>query len=128
MDKSNLENKFSSSDWKDKNAMSDEIVVKVSGAAVYKAVQNYLNNNQDLKDMITAHVISSMNTGNLDTIVQKEVERTLKLNYQATDAIRKAVKSILDAKVKAEIDDQVKESLKQALDNAVFIMPKLPKA
>lgn len=79
--------------------MSDEIHVKVSGSAVYRAVKNYLDNSEEMKA-----TIQKMVDKHLETAVKGRIEsmlRDLDMN------VRYKIKTEVDALVKKEVEAKV---------------------
>lgn len=87
--------------------MSDEIHVKLSGTAVYKAVKNYLNNSPELQEQ-------------LKTMVNKQLEpAVLNKIESAVDSLfyemRHKVNQELDRLVKKEVEARVAEHISRGL-------------
>lgn len=105
--------------------MKDEqLSVKVSGQAVYNAVKNYLNNNQDLRNEITKAVKEMVDSGHLQDQVQRLVREHFSSNsFIYRSIVDKAVKEIVGEQVKAKIDLEIQACVKQFMEKAVFVMP-----
>jgi hypothetical protein len=107
--------------------MKDEqLSVKVSGQAVYNAVKNYLNNNQDLRNEITKTAKEMVDAGHLKAQVERLVREHFSSNsFIYKSIVDKIVKEVVAEQVKAKVDLEVQECVRETLKKAVFVMPNL---
>lgn len=77
----------------------DNITVKVSGTAVYKAVKNYLDNSEEIKKEV-----DSLVKKHLETIVKGRIESII-TNLDMT--VRAKIKTEIDTLVKKEVEARI---------------------
>lgn len=85
----------------------DNITVKVSGTAVYKAVKNYLDNSENLKAAV--HAIADKH---LEHMVKGRIESLLS---GIETSVRHKVKTELDVIVKKEVEARVAEYISKGI-------------
>lgn len=79
--------------------MTDNITVKVSGTAVYKAVKSYLDNSEEMRDTIKVMVDKY-----LETAVKSRIQSILS---QLETTTRHKITTELDLFIKKEVETRV---------------------
>lgn len=101
--------------------MEDQIKVKVSGQDIYRAVRNYLNNNQAMKDLIEQNVKSYFDNGVLQNFIGKAIKEKLQSTTYYDDAFKKAVVEAFKKEYENKIDALVKASIKKSLKEIILV-------
>jgi len=104
--------------------MSEEIKVQISGDAVYKAVKNYLNNSETLKEKIAQEVASYERNGLLKAQIERQVKERLNSRGYLESHIKEATKTAIDAEIRRKIIEDVQALVQKALANSVILVPK----
>lgn len=87
--------------------MTDEIHVKVSGSAVYRAVKNYLDNSEEMKTAIGVAV-----NKHLEVAVKGRIESIL---AHLDSHARFRMKNEIDAVIKKEVEARVAEYISKGI-------------
>jgi len=95
-----------------------EMVVKVSGQAVYNAVKNYLNNNELLQKEISDAVQELVINGHIKAQVDQMI--TTEMNGYR---MRRIMEDSLSKLVAQKVQEEIQNAVKQALAKAVFVVP-----
>jgi len=83
-----------------------EMKVSVSGTTVYKAVANYLKNNEELKEHIRTAVSKALESGSLEQAVLRQVEHEIRRYYY-----EKTLEKDIDKIIKRQVEERIRETL-----------------
>ena len=105
--------------------MSDEnIIVKVHGTAIYKAVKNYLNNNPIMQSLIEQNVKTYFEGSILKDHIKRKLDDLVTNRYYSDykDEFKKALKELITDESKIQIKKEIEVALKETLNKSILIV------
>lgn len=103
--------------------MIETMQVKISGTEVYKAVKNYLNNNEQVKQLIDQQVANYVAQGLLTAVIERLIKERLAGYYQPE--LKQVLAKLVDAESKNLIKESIEAAIKKTLSESVFVVPKV---
>jgi ribosomal protein S17E len=92
--------------------MNDEIHVKVSGKAVYKAVKNYLDSSEEL-----GNTIKELTSKHLENIIKNKMESILtRMDYEVQYKLKQELDKIVRKEVETKVAGYIATGIKKMFE------------